>query len=72
MIRYFLDPAEHRAASAEAGVTLVAVAGTFLKPFLGFAFIMVWCNWADRWGRQGSATRRLATTAVLIVPALLS
>ena len=72
VIRYFSDPAEHRAAAAEAGVTLIGVAGTFLKPFLGFAFVMVWCNWADRWGRSGSPARRLATTVALIIPALVS
>jgi hypothetical protein len=33
---------------------------------------MLWCHWADRWGRLGSSTRRLASTAVLTLPALLS
>jgi hypothetical protein len=72
LVRYFTDPAEHKLALAEAQVSVVGVAGTFLKPFLGFAFIMVWCVWADRHGREGSSLRRLVISGLLTLPALLS
>ena len=72
LVRYFTDPAEHRLAVVESGITLSGAAGTFLKPFLGFAFIVTWCNWVDRWGRQGSTARRSAVSAVPIAPALIS
>jgi hypothetical protein len=71
LLQYFADPTEFRLAAAETTMTLAGAAGTFLKPYLGFTFIMVWCNWADRYGRLGSSLRRMAITAALILPALV-
>ena len=69
LVRYFTEPDEYRLAAADMTITIVEAAGSFLKPFLGFSFIMLWCNWANRWGRVGSSARRLAITALMIVPA---
>src|SRR5512135_2815748 len=75
LVRYFIEPYEYSVVMEDlAGrhFTLVDAAGTFLRPFLGFSFIILWCNWADRWGREGSSARRLFITVLLTIPAFLS
>lgn len=75
LVRYFTEPNEYKYVMEDLvarHATLAEAAGTFLKPFLGFSFIILWCNWADRWGREGSSARRLAITTLLVIPAFLS
>jgi len=50
--------------------TLRSAAPHFLKPFIGVAFVMIWCRWVDRRGRASSRVSRLLVTgglAVLVV-----
>jgi len=47
--------------------TLAGAAGTFSKPFLGFAFVLMWCHWVDHRARSSSFGHCLRTTATMAV-----
>jgi hypothetical protein len=59
LISYYTQPGL-RAEAATAGVpaTFRGAAGTFLRPFLAFGFIVLWAEWVDR--RRGSRVWKLA------------
>jgi hypothetical protein len=69
----FLDlissPAKERERAAEA-TTPAKAAATFLRPFLGFALVMVWSWWLGRGDRARSVRASVLATAVLL-PLLL-
>lgn len=48
LVNYFDNPQESVARFAEASHTLSGVASLFLRPFLGFGLVMLWCGWLDR------------------------
>jgi len=51
--------------------TLQSAAPNFLKPFIGFAFIVIWCKWIDRYGPTSTRMSRLVITGGLGLLALV-
>ncbi|HKI18676.1 MAG TPA: hypothetical protein VKA15_12395 [Isosphaeraceae bacterium] len=64
---YYMDPTRHKMRIDEQDGTLVGAAGTFFKPFLGFAFVLIWCHWVDQRARSSSFGHCLRTTATMAV-----
>jgi hypothetical protein len=56
LVDYFENPAESTEQAAVAAHTLAGVASLFLRPFLGFGLVMLWCKWLD-WTRQRKSPR---------------
>jgi hypothetical protein len=71
----FLDfvssPVQHRE-RAELPTTPAGAASTFLRPFLGFALVLLWSRWLRRGGRPRPVAACAAATAGLIVLLLLA
>ena len=71
LITYYTDPSQHKLLiDKEMPATLAGAAGTFFKPFLGFAFVLMWCHWVDHRARStpfGHCLRTTATMAVLVL-----
>jgi fumarate reductase subunit C len=60
LIEYLTNPVVFMLYAAEAATrsaTLAEAAGTFLKPFLGFGFLLLWCRAIDLPLRQGEKHR---------------
>jgi O-antigen/teichoic acid export membrane protein len=75
LIAYYAHPAADALQPNDAPATLAEAAATFLRPFLGFAVVLVWCNWIDRRGKSSSRIARVGFTAValaLVVAAFAS
>jgi len=51
--------------------TLQTAAPTFLKPFIGFAFVMIWCKWVDHRGSTSTRMSRLLVTGACALPVVL-
>jgi hypothetical protein len=66
-VDYFENPAESTEQAAVASHTLAGVASLFLRPFLGFGLVMLWCKWLD-WTRQRKSLRG---TLVLTLASML-
>ncbi len=62
---YFQDPAKYIDLFAVAAHTLAGVASLLLRPFLGFALVMLWCGWLDRSG-QSAPDRNSAVVMAFI------
>jgi len=67
LLEYFNDPAYYRERLLDLSSTLRGVSGTFLKPFLGFAVIMLWCECMDAGGKKDSSRLRRSIAAVLML-----
>jgi hypothetical protein len=50
--QYFSDPSGYLGALPSVSAKFSVAAGLFLRPFLGFALVLVWCRWLDR-GNDG-------------------
>ena len=64
LIAYYVSPDEDALIPATATASLGEAAGTFLRPFLGFAIVLFWALWADRRGRSASWHGRIGITAL--------
>jgi hypothetical protein len=51
---YFNDPGLTSQDALDLSSTWRGLGGVLLKPFLGFAVVMVWCRWLDRGGKKRS------------------
>jgi hypothetical protein len=65
LLQYFSQPAQDALVPSEQPATLTGAASSFLRPFLGFAFALLWCRWVDR--RQGPRLPRLLGAPVVII-----
>lgn len=65
IIAYFNDPGFYRDYFWDASSTGRGLAAVLLKPFLGFAVIMMWCKWMDL-AREGSSWLRRALPTILM------
>jgi hypothetical protein len=68
-IEYASSPIEHRL-RAEETTTLQGAAGTFLKPFLGFAVVLAWSCWLGRAPRRKVSI--IAVTAAVVIVLLIA
>jgi hypothetical protein len=66
--RYFSDPSGYLGAVAAGSAKLSVAAGLFLRPFLGFALILLWCRWLD----LGSERRIKAWSGIATLLAILA
>ena len=62
LLAYYVSPEEGALAPSQESATLAEAAGTFLRPFLGFAIVFAWALWADRRGQSASRRQLLAIT----------
>lgn len=62
-LNYFENPGEYVDLFVQASHTLRGLASLFLRPFLGFGLVMLWCTWIDRKARRKS--RWMATITLL-------
>jgi hypothetical protein len=46
--RYFSDPSGYLESLPAVAAKFSVAAGLFLRPFLGFALVLLWCRWLDR------------------------
>jgi hypothetical protein len=69
-VELLTSPTAGRERDAEPA-TLAGAAGTFLRPFLGFALVLLWSCWLPRWKKRG-VWACVAVTAVLMVLLLLA
>jgi len=63
ILLYFAPPGE--VVNVIGPTTIQSAAPNFLKPFLGFAFIIIWCKWVDRQGSTSTRMSRLLMTGVI-------
>ncbi len=68
ILTYFVPPGD--VVNPESA-TLRSAAPHFLKPFIGVAFVMIWCRWVDRHGRASTRVSRLLVTAGTALPVIL-
>jgi hypothetical protein len=70
-LNYFEDPAKYLDLFSFAAHTLAGVSSLFLRPFLGFGLVMLWCDWVD--GNSGDALTRKSVfiAAVTTLAAML-
>ncbi|MBI3696445.1 MAG: hypothetical protein HY238_16600 [Acidobacteria bacterium] len=66
LVEHYTRPASRIALMGEIGGTARGFAGTVLRPFLPFAFIMAWCRWVDRRPRRSGWIAVLAVTLPLM------
>jgi hypothetical protein len=71
-LEYFEDPAKYLDRFVEASHTLSGVASLLLRPFLGFALVMLWCGWIDRKSQSKSARDTALVTLLGIIGVVLS
>ncbi len=71
LIAYYLTPADDALIPQVESATLGEAAGTFLRPFLGFAIVLAWGLWADRRAPTAGTGRRLAVTAATAIGLVL-
>jgi len=69
---YLTNPAEYRDLLAELSSTWPGVFGVFLRPFLGFSFVMIWCRQMDRIGSGRSGLHFALFTALILAAVTLS
>ncbi|MGI8551767.1 MAG: hypothetical protein ACR2PL_13415 [Dehalococcoidia bacterium] len=65
ILSYFTSSQTNELLDTASSATLRTAAPLFLKPFLGFAFVMIWCMWVDRYGRTSTRIPRLLVTGGL-------
>jgi hypothetical protein len=70
--RYFSDPSAYLDGLPNVAGKLSVAAGLFLRPFLGFALILLWCRWLDRASDRRIKTWSGAVTLVAILATCLS
>ena len=72
IIAYFNDPGFYRDYFSDASSTGRGLAAVLLKPFLGFAVIMMWCKWLDLGREDSSWLRRALPTILMFVGVVIS
>ena len=73
LIEYLTNPVAFMTYAADAAArsaTLFEAAGTFLKPFLGFGFLLLWCRAIDMPLRKGEGSRWFGRVALIGVIAI--
>jgi len=69
---YFNDPGSYRELALDSSPTWRGLGGTLLKPFLGFALILAWCNWNDSAARRTSKLNRALLSLLMVLAVVLS
>ena len=72
ILNYFRDPGEYVDLFAQASHTLRGVASLFLRPFLGFGLVMLWCSWIDRKSLRRSPRWLAAITLLTMLGVIFS
>ncbi len=69
--QYFSDPSGYLDGLRTATDKFGTAAGLFLRPFLGFALVMLWCRWLDRRNeRERAKSSGMVTLAAILAVCL--
>lgn len=71
-VNYFEDPAKYVDLFLLASHTFVGVLSLFLRPFLGFGLVMLWCGWMDRNAQRVSSRKMAWITLLAMLGVILS
>jgi len=71
-VDYFENPGESVDRFMSASHTLGGVASLFLRPFLGFGLVMLWCGWLDRSSKRKSPRWTALITLLAMLGVILS
>lgn len=72
VLGYFNDPGHYRELALDVSSTWKGLGGIVLKPFLGFALILAWCNWNDSTARATSKPIRALVSLLIVAGVVLS
>ena len=72
LLNYFNNPGEYVDLFVEASHTLRGVSSLFLRPFLGFGLVMLWCGWIDRKAHRKSPRWMATVTLLTMLGVILS
>jgi hypothetical protein len=72
LLDYYENPADNVDRLTAASHTLAGLTSLFLRPFLGFAIVVLWCRWIDRNNRSQKPRWAVLITLASITAVVLS
>lgn len=72
LLDYYSNPVIFHDVYLDSSSTWRGVGAMFLKPFLGFAVVMMWCRWLDSGARTASALRRCLIATFVVAGVVFS